>query len=272
MRAPGVGRSGSISGRIEGCGEEFMRESDRLGAVEAILFVASAPVTGQQVADALEGELDANEAMSLMEALQSRYEHESVGLRIERVAEGFRLVTRPSHAPFVRNFLKAQNLRKLTPASVETLAIVAYKQPITTAEVGAVRGTESGAVLKGLLDKKLIRIAGRRNVVGKPLLYATTKEFLVHFGLNSLDDLPSFREIEEVFRENVRQESLFKETEPAESTAPADGAPLSEPVLEEEFIEEAAPEDTAPEETPTEEPPTEDAPAQVSGEEDSDVQ
>ena len=206
-----------------------MREVDRLGAVEAILFVSSAPVTGQQVADALEGEVGAAEAVALMEALQSKYEDESAGLRVERVAEGFRLVTRPAHAPFVRNFLKAQNLRKLTPASVETLAIVAYKQPITTAEVSAVRGTESGAVLKGLLDKKLIRIAGRRNVVGRPLLYGTTKEFLVHFGLNSLDDLPSFREIEEVFRENVRQESLFKETDGATPQPSSDEALPEEP-------------------------------------------
>lgn len=273
-----------------------MRESDRLGAVEAILFVASAPVTGQQVADALEGELDAAEAVSLMEGLQSRYEQESVGLRVERVAEGFRLVTRPAHAPFVRNFLKAQNLRKLTPASVETLAIVAYKQPITTAEVSAIRGTESGTVLKGLLDKKLIRIAGRKNVVGKPLLYATTKEFLVHFGLNSLDDLPSFREIEEVFRENVRQESLFREAEAAEP-APADGAPPAEPTSEEELIEAYPPEDalaedaasgeaslevTLPEEFTRDEaasdeetpeaPPADDAPAPVAGEEDDHVQ
>jgi segregation and condensation protein B len=259
-----------------------MRESDRLGAVEAILFVASAPVTAQMVADALEGELDANEAVSLMEALRSRYELESVGLRVERVAEGFRLVTRPPHATFVRNFLKAQNLRKLTPASVETLAIVAYKQPITTAEVSAIRGTESGTVLKGLLDKKLIRIAGRKNVVGKPLLYATTKEFLVHFGLNSLDDLPSFREIEEVFRENVRQESLFKEAEAAESAVLADGAPPAETVPEEGLIEEVLAEEGSPEEPLSaeplteeplnEEPPAGDAPAQVSGEEESDVQ
>ena len=198
-----------------------MRESDRLGVVEALLFVASSPVTGEQVADALEGEVDRSEALALMEALQAKFEQESTGLRVERVAEGFRLVTRPAHASFVRNFLKAQNLRKLTPASVEALAIVAYKQPITTAEVSAIRGTESGAVLKGLLDKKLIRIAGRKNVVGKPLLYGTTKEFLVHFGLNSLEDLPSFREIEEVFRENVRQESLFKEPEPRPSGDPA---------------------------------------------------
>lgn len=209
-----------------------MRESDRLGAVEAILFVSAAPVTSQQVVEALEAEVSPAEALALLEVLQARYESESAGLRVERVAEGFRLVSRPAHAAFVRNFLKAQNLRKLTPASVETLAIVAYKQPVTTAEVSAIRGTESGAVLKGLLDKKLIRIAGRRNVVGKPLLYGTTKDFLVHFGLNSLEDLPSFREIEEVFRENVRQESLFKATNdapPSPVGAPPAGDEVAEP-------------------------------------------
>ena len=212
-----------------------MRESDRVGAVEAILLVAAEPVTVQQVVDALEGQVSAQEALAILEALQERFERESPGLRVDRVAEGFRLVTRPAHAPFVRNFLKAQNLRKLTPAAVEAMAIVAYKQPVTAAEVGAIRGTESAAVLKGLLDKKLIRIAGRKNVVGRPLLYATTKEFLVHFGLNSLEDLPSFREIEEVFREGVRQESLFRgessseapstEREPEPPSAVDEGAP-----------------------------------------------
>jgi segregation and condensation protein B len=217
-----------------------MREADRAGAVEALLFVSSSPVTVQSIVDAVEGRLTAQEVLGLLEALQERYERESPGLRIERVAEGFRIVTRPSHGHFVRNFLKAQNLRKLTPAAVETLAIVAYKQPLTAAEVGAIRGTESGNVLKGLLEKKLLRIAGRKNVVGKPLLYATTKEFLVHFGLNSLDDLPSFRELEEVFRESVRQESLFKEPakEPEaqaesagepESGSPAESQPAPEP-------------------------------------------
>lgn len=230
-----------------------MRESDRLGAVEALLFVSSSPVTGQQVAEALEGEMDPAEASALMETLQARFDQESSGLRVERVAEGFRLVTRPTHAPFVRNFLKAQNLRKLTPASVEALAIVAYKQPITTAEVSAIRGTESGSVLKGLLDKKLIRIAGRRNVVGKPLLYGTTKEFLVHFGLNCLADLPSFREIEEVFRENVRQESLFKETEGSPSPGP-DVQALSRDAPAGDIPADNLPEEPGGENDPAEEP------------------
>ena len=200
-----------------------MRESDRLGAVEAILFVASAPVTVNQVVEAFGGQVAPAEALSLLERVQERMEKESAGLKVERVAEGFRLVTRPLHAPFVRAFLKAQNLRKLSPAAVETLAIVAYKQPVTAAEVSAVRGTESGPVLKGLLEKKLIRISGRKAVVGRPLLYATTREFLVHFGLNTLEDLPSFRELEEVFREKVRQESLFKEVAETQPVAAGEG-------------------------------------------------
>jgi segregation and condensation protein B len=199
-----------------------MRESDQIGAVEAILFVAPAPVTVQDVVEAMEGRLSPAEVLAILEGLQEKYGRDSAGLKLERVAEGFRLVTRPAHGHFVRNFLKVQNLRRLTPAAVETLAIVAYKQPVTSAEVGAIRGTDSGQVLKGLLEKRLLRIAGRKNVVGRPLLYATTKEFLVHFGLNSLEDLPTFRELEEVFRESVRQESLFKEVqaEPAAPTPP----------------------------------------------------
>ncbi len=219
-----------------------MRESDQLGAVEAILFVSSEPVTVQQLVEALDGQVAAKEAVALLESLQERYERESLGLRVEHVAEGYRLVTRPAHSPFVRAFLKAQNLRKLSAAAVEVLAIVAYKQPVTAAEVSAVRGTESGAVLKGLLEKKLLRIAGRKNVVGRPLLYSTTREFLVHFGLNTLEDLPSFREIEEVFREGTVQESLFKGAEPPGETESAEGA-----------AEDAAPADdsgsTAPEDS-----------------------
>ena len=237
-----------------------MREADRVGAVEAILFVSSAPVTVQAIVDALESRLTSQEVLALLEGLQERYDQDSCGLKVERVAEGFRLVTRPSHGHFVRNFLKAQNLRKLTPAAVETLAIVAYKQPLTAAEAGAIRGTESGTVLKGLLEKKLIRIVGRKNVVGRPLLYATTREFLVHFGLNSLDDLPSFRELEEVFRESVRQESLFKEPpkSPPAETAEAPEIPAADEGAEggaQEGLDSADPEPAPAEGTGTPEEP-----------------
>lgn len=227
-----------------------MREEDLAGAVEAILFVSSEPVTVQQISDALQGQATPPQILDILEGLQTLYSRMSLGLEVRRVAEGFQFVTRPAHGTFVKNFLKAQNLRKLSPAAVEALAIVAYKQPVTNAEVSAVRGTESGQVLKGLLEKKLIRIAGRRNVVGKPLLYATTKEFLVHFGLNSLDDLPSFRELEEIFREGVRQESLFKEVEAEEKRtagkALEEGAGAGEALDEGLFSEASSHEEDSP--------------------------
>ncbi len=187
-----------------------MRHVDHRGAVEAILFASTEPVTVAQVVDALEGQLDTQGALGILEELQDAYERDGRGVQVERVAEGFRFVTRPAHGTFVRNFLKAQNLRKLSQAAVECLAIVAYRQPVTAAEIGTLRGVESASVLRGLLEKKLVRIAGRKNVVGRPLLYASTKDFLLHFGLNSLDDLPSLRELDEVFREDIQQQSLFR--------------------------------------------------------------
>jgi len=199
-----------------------VRESAKEGAIEALLFVSATPLTIKQVTDALDGQVAPSEAKELMERLAERYGNLSGGLTIERVAEGYRMVTREEFYPFVKAFLSFQNQRRLSRAAVETLAIVAYKQPATNAEVSAIRGTESGPVLRGLLEKKLLRIAGRKNVVGRPLLYATSREFLVQFGLNSLDDLPSFQELEETFGDGVRQESLFKTQERPEPPAESD--------------------------------------------------
>jgi len=204
-----------------------VRAVDRRGAVEAILFASAEPVTVAQVVDALEGQADPGEALRILEELQESYERDRRGVQVERVAEGFRLVTRPAHGPFVRNFLKAQNLRKLSQAAVDCLAIVAYRQPVTGAEIGALRGVESASVLKGLLEKKLVRIAGRKNVVGRPLLYATTREFLLHFGLNSLEDLPSLRELDQVFREDIQQ-SLFRNLPEAREEVPGGPGPRQE--------------------------------------------
>lgn len=201
-----------------------MRESAKEGAIEALLFVSTTPLTIRQVTDALDGQVAPSEAKELLERLAERYEKISGALAIERVAEGYRMVTREEFYPFVKAFMNFQNRRRLSRAAVETLAIVAYKQPATNAEVSAIRGTESGPVLRGLLEKKLLRIAGRKNVVGRPLLYATSREFLVQFGLNSLDDLPSFQEMEETFGDGVRQESLFKTQEGPDPAAAPDGS------------------------------------------------
>ena len=116
--------------------------------------------------------------------------------RLERVAGGWRLATRPEVGPWVRRFFRERNRTRLTSAALETLAIVAYKQPITAPEVQAIRGVDPSHGIKSLLEKRMIRILGRKKVVGNPLLYGTTKQFLVHFGLDRLADLPSLEEFD----------------------------------------------------------------------------
>lgn len=188
-----------------------MNREDLEGAAEAILFIASEPVSVDTFLKVFGGQASPSEIVEILKKIERKYEENSSGVVLRQAAGGYQFVTRAEHSVFVRNYLKEHNTRKLSKAAVEVLAIVAYKEPITAAEISAIRGTESQQVIKGLLEKKLLKIQGRKQVVGKPLLYGTTKDFLVHFGLNSLEDLPSLEELEEVFNENVRQESLFKD-------------------------------------------------------------
>jgi segregation and condensation protein B len=115
---------------------------------------------------------------------------------VEQVAGGFRLATKPAVGALVRPFFRQRNRTRLSPAALETLAIVAYRQPATVPEIQAIRGVDPTGALKNLLEKKLVRILGRKKVVGNPLLYGTTTQFLVHFGLNKLEDLPSIEEFD----------------------------------------------------------------------------
>ncbi|MCX7829790.1 MAG: SMC-Scp complex subunit ScpB [Acidobacteria bacterium] len=188
-----------------------MNREDLEGAAEAILFIASEPVSVDTFLKVFGGQATPSEIVEILKRIERKYEENSFGVILRQAAGGYQFVTRAEHSVFVKNYLKEHNTRKLSKAAVEVLAITAYKQPITAAEISAIRGTESQQVIKGLLEKKLLKIQGRKQVVGKPLLYGTTKEFLVHFGLNSLEDLPSFEELEDVFNENVKQESLFKD-------------------------------------------------------------
>jgi segregation and condensation protein B len=118
------------------------------------------------------------------------------GLTVEQVAGAFRLATKPEVGAIVRQFFRQRNRTRLSPAALETLAIVAYRQPITIPEIQAIRGVDPSGALKSLLEKTMVRILGRKKVVGNPLLYGTTKQFLVHFGLNRLEDLPSIEEFD----------------------------------------------------------------------------
>jgi segregation and condensation protein B len=168
-------------------------------AIEAILFVSSEPVPRTRLIELFD-EDEREQAAAALAAVLERYAGgEARGVMVEDVAGGVRLVTRPEMGVWLRRFFEVASGSKLSMAALETLAIVAYRQPITGPEIQELRSVNPVGVLKTLLEKRLVRISGRKEVVGKPFLYATTREFLVHFGLNSLRDLPPLEEFEETF-------------------------------------------------------------------------
>ncbi|HEX5759770.1 MAG TPA: SMC-Scp complex subunit ScpB [Thermoanaerobaculia bacterium] len=170
-------------------------------ALEAVLFVSSEPVPRERLLEIFdEGERE--EAAQALDAVLARYApDDGRGVMAEEVAGGVRLVTRPELASYLRRFYEAAGEGKLSMAALETLAIVAYRQPITAPEIQELRSVNPAAVLKTLLERRLVRITGRKEVVGKPFLYGTTREFLMHFGLNSLRDLPPLEELEEALQD-----------------------------------------------------------------------
>ncbi|HEX3129607.1 MAG TPA: SMC-Scp complex subunit ScpB [Thermoanaerobaculia bacterium] len=180
----------------------MIERSEMEAALEAILFVSSEPVPRTKLLELFDEE-DRAQAAEALEAVLARYgEGDGSGGRgvlVEDVAGGVRLATRPEVAGWLRRFFDVSGGTKLSMAALETLAIIAYRQPITGPEIQELRGVSAVGVLKTLLERRLVRITGRKEVVGKPFLYGTTKEFLVHFGLNSLKDLPPLEEFEETF-------------------------------------------------------------------------
>lgn len=168
-------------------------------ALEAVLFVSSEPVPRARLLDLFEPE-ERDGAARALDAVLARYAAaDGRGVMAEEVAGGVRLVTRPELASHLRRFFDISGGGKLSMAALETLAIVAYRQPITAPEIQELRSVNPAGVLKTLLERRMVRITGRKEVVGKPFLYGTTREFLMHFGLNSLPDLPPLEEFEEAF-------------------------------------------------------------------------
>ncbi len=169
-------------------------------ALEAILFVSSEPVPRAKLMEMFEEGEEREEAARALGAVLARYDGEGGrGILVEDVAGGVRLATRPEVVGWLRRFFDVASGNKLSMAALETLAIIAYRQPMTGPEIQELRGVSAAGVLKTLLERRLVRIVGRKEVVGKPFLYGTTREFLVHFGLNSLKDLPPLEEFEETF-------------------------------------------------------------------------
>ncbi|MEE8523915.1 MAG: SMC-Scp complex subunit ScpB [Thermoanaerobaculia bacterium] len=175
--------------------------TDRLemeAVAEAILFVANQPLSRDKLLEVF-AEKEREEAAAALEAVIARYRDEATrGVVIDEAAGGLRLVSRPDLHGYLRRFFEVTGTNKLTMAALETLAIVAYRQPITGPEIHELRGVNSSGVLKTLLERRQIRIAGRREVVGKPFLYATTREFLMRFGLRSLKELPPLEQFDEL--------------------------------------------------------------------------
>jgi segregation and condensation protein B len=188
-------------------------------AVGAAIFASDEPVAASEIADAF-GEVGIEEVEEAIRSLRDALERSGTGLRVESIAGGFRLSTRPEVGPWVRRFFRLRNRTRLSAAGLETLAIVAYRQPVTAPEIQGIRGKDSTASLKTLVDKKLIRLLGKKKVVGNPLLYGTSKQFLIHFGLDSLEDLPSIEDFDE-FVEALAAEkpALFSQPDAGDETS-----------------------------------------------------
>jgi segregation and condensation protein B len=205
--------------------------------IEALLFAAQKPLTARELAAAIKGagaedELMPNEfaktseaqVAAALEQLKIEYVQQGRAFQLAEKAEGWQLVSDPAYAPWVRQLFPAVKPARLTPPSLETLAIVAYRQPITRADIEAVRGVAVDGVLQNLMERGLVKIAGRAEVPGRPLLYETTQFFLEHFGLRDLDELPNAEELRTRYLPSAPRKEV-----PAESEAtPAEPAPAQD--------------------------------------------
>lgn len=163
---------------------------------EALIFVSNEPLPSEKIASIIGESKEIIDAA--IESLAADYQERKSGLQIRKIAGGWEIVTRPEYHEYIQALLKAKPSAKLSVAALETLAVIAYKQPITMAEILEIRGVQSASAIKTLLDKKLIVTKGRKNTVGRPILYGTSKEFLIQFGLKDLSELPSVEDFEDL--------------------------------------------------------------------------
>ena len=175
--------------------------------VEALIFSSPEPLPWEKLSEIIQKDeeeilLDEEIVRRIVTRLNERYEENDLSFRIEETGGGFTFVTQPRYHPWLSIFQHENAYRKLSQPAIETLAIVAYRQPITKPEVDQIRGVDSGYILRQLLEKMLVMVSGRADSPGKPLLYKTTKYFLKHFGINSVDELPKPREIDEILKDD----------------------------------------------------------------------
>ncbi len=199
--------------------------------VEALIFASPQPVTPREINQVLSG-VGKEEWLAAVEELKLEYARPGRGLQLVEVANGYQITTRPEYNDWVRELLSPKTPTRLSIQALETLAVIAYKQPVTLPEIIELRGVKSGGVIKTLLEKRLVRIVGRKEVVGRPMLYGTTKDFLLHFGLKDLSELPKIEEFAQVLGEEVDVDGLKRAIDaprPVEEPLPEAEAAASEP-------------------------------------------
>jgi segregation and condensation protein B len=170
--------------------------AEMMAIIEALIFVSEEPLSVKALADVLKE--DRGWIETALEGLAEEFNSRNGGLHLREVAGGWQFATRPEHHEHVRAFLKSRPSAKLSLASLETLAVIAYKQPITVPEILEIRGVQSPSAIKTLLDKRLIKACGRKETIGRPMMYGTSKEFLLQFGLKDLSELPSIEDFEDL--------------------------------------------------------------------------
>ncbi|MBN1272821.1 MAG: SMC-Scp complex subunit ScpB [Candidatus Aminicenantes bacterium] len=173
--------------------------------IESLVFVSLEPLSLDKIKEVLE-EFPEEEVEDAFLGLVESYSSNQKGIQIIQSAGGYLFSTKPEYDIWIRRLLQIERKNKLSPAALETLAAVAYHQPITQAEISAIRGVDSSHTLRGLLQKRLIKIVGRKKSPGKPLIYRTSEKFLTYFGLNSLKDLPTKEELEKILEEEQTSE------------------------------------------------------------------
>ena len=176
--------------------QQVQSDSERMAIIEALVYVSDEPLSAKSIAEVLKEDQSRIEAA--IASLAAEFNGRGSGLQLREVAGGWQFATRPEYHEHVRAFLKSRPSAKLSLASLETLAVIAYKQPITVPEILDIRGVQSPSSIKTLLDKKLIVAKGRKEAAGRPMMYGTSKEFLIQFGLKDLSELPSIEDFQDL--------------------------------------------------------------------------
>ena len=177
-------------------GERHMSDAELKSITEALIFVAEEPISAKTIADVVK--VDRERVEKAVARLVKEYESGKSGLQLREIASGWQIATRPEFHEHVRAYLKSKPSAKLSLASLETLAVIAYRQPVTVPEILEIRGVQSPSAIKTLLDKRLIVAKGRKETVGRPMMYGTSKEFLIQFGLKDLSELPSIEDFQDL--------------------------------------------------------------------------